>query len=84
MAYCAVNLAPKEIPDGFCCGETSILTAARSFTPRDSRPIHPRLSVKSVRKGTPYAYQVAAQFEGSRGSGRRLQLRACALTFVRQ
>jgi class 3 adenylate cyclase len=44
----------------------------------------PRLSVKSVRKGTPYAYHVAAQFEGSRGSGRRLQLRACALTFVKQ
>lgn len=44
----------------------------------------PRLSVKSVRRGTPYAYQVIAQFDGARGTGRRQELRACVLTFVRQ
>ncbi len=44
----------------------------------------PRLSVKSVQKGTPYAYQVTARFDGARGAGRRLQLRPCVLTFVKQ
>jgi hypothetical protein len=34
--------------------------------------------------GNPYSYDVAARFEGSRGTGRRLQLRACTLAFVKQ
>lgn len=44
----------------------------------------PKFSVKGVRKGSPYAYQVVAQFDGGRGTGRRQELRACVLTFVRQ
>ena len=44
----------------------------------------PKYNVKGVSSGVPYAYQVAARFEGSRGTGRRLQLRACELTFTRQ
>jgi hypothetical protein len=48
----------------------------------------PKFNVKSVQKGVPYAYQVAARFEGSRGTGRRVQTpawpRACDLTFVKQ
>ena len=44
----------------------------------------PKYNVKSVSSGFPYSYQVAARFEGSRGTGRRLQLRACDLTFTRQ
>jgi class 3 adenylate cyclase len=44
----------------------------------------PKYNVKSVSSGVPYAYQVEARFEGSRGTGRRLQLRACDLTFTRQ
>jgi class 3 adenylate cyclase len=44
----------------------------------------PKYNVKGVSSGVPYAYQVAARFEGSRGTGRRLQLRACDLTFTRQ
>lgn len=43
----------------------------------------PRLNVKAVGRGTPYAYQVAAHFDGVRGTGRRLQLRACVLTFAK-
>jgi class 3 adenylate cyclase len=44
----------------------------------------PRYNVKSVQRGVPYAYQVDARFDGSRGTGRRLQLRACDLTFTRR
>jgi hypothetical protein len=44
----------------------------------------PKYNLKSVRKGAPYEFQVAARFVGSRGTGLRLQLRPCVLTFVRQ
>jgi hypothetical protein len=44
----------------------------------------PKFNVKSVQKGAPYAYQVEARFEDSRGTGRRLQLRACVLTFTKR
>ncbi len=44
----------------------------------------PKYNVAGVAKGAPYAYTVAARFEGSRGTGRRLELRACDLSFVKQ
>jgi class 3 adenylate cyclase len=44
----------------------------------------PKYSVKNDRLGTPYGYDVVAEFEGARGTGRRLQVRACGLTFARQ
>jgi hypothetical protein len=44
----------------------------------------PKFNLKGVQKGVPYAYDVAARFEGSRGTGRRLQLRPCELRFVKQ
>ena len=44
----------------------------------------PKFSVKGAQFGVPYFYQVAARFEGSRGTGRRMQARACDLTFVKQ
>jgi hypothetical protein len=44
----------------------------------------PRYAVKRAVKGTPYAYQVEAQFDGAHGSGRRLQLRACQVNFDKQ
>lgn len=44
----------------------------------------PKYNVKSVQKAYPYDYQVVARFEGARGTGRRLQLRACTLTFVKR
>ena len=43
----------------------------------------PKYLLKGGRTGTPYGYDVAARFEGSRGTGRRLQLRPCVLTFTR-
>ena len=34
--------------------------------------------------GTPYLYHVIAQFEHSRGAGKRIEVRPCNLTFVKQ
>jgi class 3 adenylate cyclase len=34
--------------------------------------------------GTPYLYHVIAQFEHSRGTGKRIEFRPCNLTFVKQ
>lgn len=45
---------------------------------------HPRFNIKGVPQGLPYGYQVAARFEGTRGTGRRMQVRPCDLTFVKQ
>jgi hypothetical protein len=44
----------------------------------------PKFLLKGVRTRTSYEYDVAAHFEGSRGTGRRLQHRPCVLTFTRQ
>jgi class 3 adenylate cyclase len=44
----------------------------------------PKYSVKRTQKGSPYAYHVAARFDGSRGSGTRMELRPCDLRFVKQ
>ena len=88
---------PAEIKDGALRSEVGTegnpgwLLLRGDIQPDGSALLHakgltadPRLSVKSVRKGTPYAYQVVAQFDGARGTGRRRELRACVLTFVRQ
>jgi hypothetical protein len=34
--------------------------------------------------GTPYLYHVIAQFDPARGTGRRIEVRPCNLTFVKQ
>ena len=44
----------------------------------------PKFNVKSMQKGLPYGFDVQALFEGSRGTGRRLQTRACDLTFAKR
>jgi hypothetical protein len=44
----------------------------------------PKYTIKGDKLGTPYGYSVVAEFEGARGTGRRIQLRACDLTFARQ
>ena len=44
----------------------------------------PRFSAYQVQTGTPYTYSVNAHFDGSRGNGRRVELRACTLTFVKR
>ncbi len=43
-----------------------------------------RFNIKAVSSGVPYSYQVAARFDGSRGTGRRVQLRSCELKFAKQ
>ncbi len=45
---------------------------------------NPKYSNKSAAQGTPFAYHVAAHFDSNRGSGRRLELRACDLHFAKQ
>jgi hypothetical protein len=37
-----------------------------------------------VAHGTPYAYHVAARFDADRGTGRRMEMRACDLHFAKQ
>jgi hypothetical protein len=44
----------------------------------------PKYSVDRVQKDTPYSYHVTARFEESRGTGSRVEVRACTLTFVKQ
>ena len=44
----------------------------------------PKFNVNNVQSGAPYSYDVVARFEGSRGTGRRVQLRTCDLTFAKQ
>ena len=42
------------------------------------------LTVKRRLSCVPYAYRVAAHFDANRGTGRRLELRACDLRFAKQ
>jgi hypothetical protein len=44
----------------------------------------PRYAIKRAAKGSTYDYPVQAQFDGSHGSGRRLQQRPCQLSFDKQ
>ena len=44
----------------------------------------PKYNIKGAPKGSPLGYHVAARFEGTRGTGNRLELRACDLRFARQ
>ena len=44
----------------------------------------PKYTIGGGRKGMPFKYTVAAKFDGSRGSGRRLELRTCDLQFAKQ
>jgi hypothetical protein len=86
-----------EVKDGFLRGGKGAEGAADSFRLQgniqsdgtanlDARGItgDPKYLLKGGRPGTPYGYPVAAQFDGSRGTGRRTLLRECTLTFVKQ
>jgi class 3 adenylate cyclase len=44
----------------------------------------PKYNLKSVAQGVPYAYHVAAHFDSDRGTGRRVELRACDLHFAKR
>jgi len=86
-----------QVKDGFLRGDSGI--EGGSGWLRLQGPIQPdgsakldargitgdrRYNVNEVAKGAPYKYTVAATFDASRGSGRRLELRACDLRFARQ
>jgi hypothetical protein len=45
---------------------------------------NPDVAIGHLNTGTPYSYRVSAQFEGARGSGRRIDVRPCTLGFVRR
>jgi hypothetical protein len=40
--------------------------------------------VNNVKPGVPYAYTIDAQFERTRGSGKRNELRPCTLVFAKK
>ncbi len=44
----------------------------------------PKYNIKGAAKGSPVGYHVAAQFERSSGTGKRLELRSCDLQFARR
>jgi hypothetical protein len=44
----------------------------------------PAYAQNQVKSGTPYAYTVDAHFAGSRGTGKRIEARACALAFAKR
>ena len=43
----------------------------------------PKFSVNRESTGTPYGYRANVRFEGSRGSGNKIEIRPCSLTFVK-
>jgi uncharacterized caspase-like protein len=45
---------------------------------------NPKDTVGNVLKGSPVSYQVEALFDGTSGTGRRVQTRPCELTFAKQ
>jgi hypothetical protein len=44
----------------------------------------PEYAVRRVRRGTPYAYHLNTRFDGSSGTGTRIELRRCTANFRRQ
>lgn len=42
-----------------------------------------KYSAGHVRKSLPYSYRATARFEGSKGSGRRIETRVCTFSFTR-
>ena len=44
----------------------------------------PKYTVGNLRQGVPVTFTVLSRFDDSRGTGRRMQHRECAVTFVKQ
>lgn len=44
----------------------------------------PKFAVDRAKDGTPYSFHVTASFEGTHGTGSRVEARVCTLTFDRQ
>jgi uncharacterized caspase-like protein len=64
--------------DGPIGSDGSAMLSARGLTDV------PAYTINQVKSGTPYAYTVDAHFDGSRGTGKRIEVRACALTFAKR
>jgi hypothetical protein len=45
---------------------------------------HPDYALQHVPPSTPYAYSIAARFEGTRGTGSRIENRDCQYTFFKR
>jgi hypothetical protein len=54
----------------------------RAFLLRDAA-VRAEYAVNREAKGLPYAYRATARFEGSRGTGKRIDLRPCDLSFTK-
>ena len=64
--------------DGPIGSDGNAMLAARGLTDV------PAYSQNQVKSGTPYAYTVDAHFDGSRGTGKRIEARACTLAFAKR
>jgi hypothetical protein len=64
--------------DGKISGDGHATLAARGLT---NQPVY---TENKARPGTAYAYTVDAHFDRSRGSGKRIELRPCDLTFAKR
>jgi hypothetical protein len=64
--------------DGMIGGDGSATLNAHGLT---DAPIY---TVGQVKPGTPYAYTVDAHLAGSRGTGKRIELRPCTLAFAKR
>jgi uncharacterized caspase-like protein len=72
-------------------GQPASLTLVGKIQPDGSAAINargmtgdPKHAVNRETKGTPYSYRATARFEGSNGAGKRIDVRPCDLTFVKQ
>jgi hypothetical protein len=72
-------------------GQPNSLTLVGQILPDGSAAItahgltgDPKYAVDREAKGLPFTYRATARFEGSRGTGKRIDLRPCDLSFVKQ
>jgi TolB-like protein len=67
-----LTLDGKINSDGGAVIRANGLTGNQKYTPHD------------YKKGTPYSYHIDARFSDSRGTGKKIEGRACNLTFLKQ
>ena len=72
-------------------GQPSSLTLTGKIEPDGSAAINargvtgdPKYTLNHTSKGTAYVYRATAHFEGTRGTGKRIDTRPCDLTFAKQ
>ncbi len=87
---------PTSVMDGVLHGERHVGQPGQMIfdgrvQPNGSAEIYarglvgaPEYTPGQIPKGTDYGYHITARFEGSRGSGSRVEGRPCSVTFVRQ